>query len=63
MNIIKRFTDKVQAFNVSRQAGIVRELAEGKSRSVVNTYVPAKERDRRVKRKKIAKASRRRNRG
>jgi hypothetical protein len=62
LNPIKIFKDKFQAFRVARQAGDLRELAERKNNGASNTYVPAKEKDRKKKRKQIAKASRRRNR-
>ncbi len=46
-NIIKRFVDKVQAFNVAQQAGMAREFAELKkgtrlkpSRSTKQPYQP-----------------------
>ena len=62
MNLLKRFMDKKQAFKVARHAGAARELAEMKNNGESNTYVPAKERARRKKRRAMAKQSRRRNR-
>ena len=62
MNLFKRFKDKMQAFRVARHAGAMKEFAQMKNNGETNTYVPAKERARRKKRKKIAKQSRRRNR-
>lgn len=60
---LKRFRDKVQAFNVARQASDLKEFAVYKNRGIeVNTYVPPKEKERRKKRKRIAKQSRIRNR-
>lgn len=59
INIIK---DKFNAMRTARHAGVARELAEMKGNGAANTYVPAKERARRKKRKKIAEQSRRRNR-
>lgn len=62
MNIFKRFKDKIQAFRVATVAADAREFAEIKGNGAANTYIPYKERVRRKKRKKIAKASRLRNR-
>jgi hypothetical protein len=61
-NPIKFFKDKMQAFRVARQAGAYREFAEMKNNGASNTYVSAKERDRKKKQKQIAKQSRRWNR-
>lgn len=60
-SVLNRFTSKEQAFKVAKHAGTARELVEMKS-GLVNTYVSPKERARKAKRKRIAKASRRRNR-
>jgi len=60
MGLLSRFIDKAQAYRVAKQAGFARELAE--SKGLVNTYVLPKERDRRKKRKAMAKQSRIRNR-
>lgn len=60
MILLNRFIDRAQAFRVARQAGAARQLVEYKG--AVNTYVSPKERDRRKKRKQIAKQSRLRNR-
>lgn len=62
MNILKFFKDKAQAFRVAKQAAAYRELAFMKNNGETNTYVSAKERERRAARKKIAKKSRRNNR-
>lgn len=62
MSLLSRFIDKAQAFRVARQAGAARQLVEIKNSSVINTYVLPKERDRRQKRKAMAKQSRIRNR-
>lgn len=59
INLVK---EKMNSFRRARQASDLRELAEMKNNGSTNTYVPAKERARRKKRKQIAKASRRRNR-
>jgi hypothetical protein len=61
-NPIKFFRDKKQAFRLAQQAAAYKELAFMRNNGETNTYVPAKERDRKKKRKQIAKASRRRNR-
>lgn len=61
-NPIKLAKEKMDAFRIARQAGDLRELAEMKNNGASNTYVPAKERARRKKRKQMAKQSRRRNR-
>lgn len=61
-NPFKIAKEKLDAFRIARHAGDLRELAEMKNNGATNTYVPAKERARRKKRKKIAKQSRRRNR-
>jgi hypothetical protein len=61
-NILKRFIDKAQAVRVVKQATKLNELVVMKANGEVNTFVPAKERDRRAKRRKMAKHSRRMNR-
>ncbi|MBT2735174.1 hypothetical protein [Bacillus sp. ISL-7] len=62
LNPIKFFKDKMQAFRVAQQSAAYKELAFMKNNGETNTYVPAKERSRRKKRKQIAKQSRRQNR-
>jgi hypothetical protein len=62
MNILKRFIDKAQALRVMKQATKLNQLAVLKAKSEVNTFVAPKERDRRAKRRKMAKQSRRLNR-
>jgi hypothetical protein len=62
INPIKYFKDKFQAYRVARQAGAYKEYAQMKNNGESNTYVSGKEKDRRKKRKQIAKQSRRRNR-
>lgn len=55
-------TEKIQALRSAKHAGTAREFAEMKGNGAANTYVSSKERAHRKKRKKIANASRRRNR-
>lgn len=59
---INRFKDKLQAFRVARESGVLKDLAQMRNNGETNTYVPYKERVRRKKRKEMAKQSRRRNR-
>jgi hypothetical protein len=60
---LNQFKDKVQAFRVAKEASILKEFAVYKNKGVaVNTFVSAKEKERRKKRKKIAKQSMLRNR-
>jgi hypothetical protein len=61
-NPVKYVKEKVAAFRLARHAGAMREFAEMKNNGTTNTYVPAKEKARRKKRKQIAKQSRRQNR-
>ncbi|MBS4188675.1 hypothetical protein KHA94_00375 [Bacillus sp. FJAT-49705] len=61
-NPIQFVKEKMNAMRAARHAGTAREFAEMKGNGAPNTYVPAKERARRKKRKKIADQSRRRNR-
>lgn len=62
MSFLNRFIDQAQSFRVAKMAGTARQIAEINARGAVNTYVSPKERDRRKKRKQIAKQSRLRNR-
>jgi hypothetical protein len=61
-NPIKLVKEKMDAFRLARHAAGLREFAEMKNNGATNTYVPAKERACKKKRKQIAKKSRRRNR-
>jgi hypothetical protein len=61
-NPITLVKEKVASFRLARHAGALRDFAEMKNNGTTNTYVPAKERARKKKRKEIAKTSRRRNR-
>jgi hypothetical protein len=61
-NPITVVKEKVDSFRLARHAGALQEFAEMKNNGTTNTYVPAKERSRRKKRKQIAKASRLQNR-
>jgi hypothetical protein len=63
VNPLNRFKDKVQAFRVAKEAAVLKEFAVYKNKGVtVNTFISAKEKERRKKRKKIAKQSMLRNR-